>query len=331
MKYVQRSRFLIFNGLLAALLFHSCSRQPEMPVKIDRMEQCLFNLPLDSIAASVPVLERRYGELFDIYNNGVICIGSSSNPEYPEQLTEFITDYHMNLAYKRVMEVYPDLKDVEKGLGKAFYKYSKEFPKRVIPSVYTLLSGFNEKMITSDTFLAVALDNYLGRNEDMYFRLELANYQRYVMDRKYLVSDCMKAWILTEFPYNDSIDNLLTRILYEGKVMYALRQLLPATPDSLIFGFTPDQMRWCRNNTKEMWTYLVEKKMLYSTDYLTINKLISPAPFTALFTTESPGRAVIWLGYKIIESYAKNNKVKLEVLLNDNDYLQILSKAKFKP
>ena len=161
--------------------------------------------------------------------------------------------------------------------------------------------------------------------------MDLPNYLRQVMDRKYMLADCMKYWIYTEFPYNDSIDNVLTNILYEGKVMYALHCLLPSTPDSLIFGYTPDQMRWCRNNNVQMWTFLVDKKMLFSTDYLTISKLIGPAPFCSLFTRESPGRAVIWLGYTIIESYMKNNKVSLEALLVDNDYRKILDKAKFKP
>jgi E3 ubiquitin-protein ligase DOA10 len=80
-----------------------------------------------------------------------------------------------------------------------------------------------------------------------------------------------------------------------------------------------------------MWSFLAEKKLLYSTDQLTINKLTGPAPFTSLFTSESPGRAVIWLGYRIIESYMRNNKVSLEALLEDNDYQQILAKAKFRP
>ena len=324
---------VIFKYLLPAILLFSCScrKQPEIQVKIGRLEQSLFTIPIDSIPASIPHLERQYGELFDLYNNMVICIGSSDNPGYPEELTKFLTDYHMNLAYKRVMEVYPEMKELENGLGRAFYNYQKEFPKRVIPSVYTLISGFNQSIITADTILAIALDKYLGRSEDMYFRLDLANYQRQAMERKYLVPDCMKAWIYTEFPYNDSIDNVLANILYEGKVMYALRQLLPEKPDSLIFGYTPDQMRWCRNNTAQMWTFLVENRMLFATDYLTISKLVSPAPFCALFSRESPGRAVIWLGYRIIESYMKHNPIALEALLQDNDYQQILAKAKFKP
>ncbi|MDR1172754.1 MAG: hypothetical protein LBL24_09895, partial [Bacteroidales bacterium] len=230
----------IFNYPIILLLmvssFQSCRQQPEAPVKIGRLEQSLFTIPIDSIPVSIPRLEQQYGELFDLYSNRVICIGSPKDPGYPEELTRFLTDSYMNRAYKRVMEVYPNLDDLETGLDRAFSNYRKEFPERVIPSVYTLISGFNQQMVTADTILAIALDNYLGKDEEMYLKMGLANYQRHTMDRKYLVPDCMKAWIYTEFPYNDSIDNVLTNILYEGKVMYAMHQLLPETPDSLIFG-----------------------------------------------------------------------------------------------
>jgi hypothetical protein len=328
-----QSLIITYTGILAlgASLFQSCRQQPEVPVKINRLERSLFTIPIDSIPVSIPRLERQYGELFDLYSNRVISIGSPEDTGYAEGLTRFLTDSYMNRAYRRVMEVYPNLNDLETGLGKAFFNYRKEFPERVIPSVYTLISGFNQQMVTADTILAIALDNYLGRDEDMYLRMDLAKYQRHTMDRKYLVSDCMKAWIYTEFTYGDSIDNVLSNIMYEGKVMYAVRQLLPETPDSLIFGYTPGQLRWCRNNTAQMWTFLVEKKMLYSTDYLTISKLTGSAPFCALFTRESPGRAAVWLGYRIITSYMEHNKVSLEALLLDNDYQQILAKAKFKP
>jgi len=330
MKNILHSSFFILHLLLAAFFFQFCHQQPEIPVKIDRMEQTLFTIPIDSITTSIPRLEQQYGELFDLYSSAIIRIGTPRDPEYTDELTRFLTDSFMNLAYKRVMEVYPNLKDIETGLSMAFSNYRKEFPDRVIPSVYTLISGFNESIIVTDTILAIALDRYLGNNEDMYFRLDLPNYLRQVMDRKYLTADCMKSWIYTEFPYNDSINNVLTNILYEGKIMYALHRLLPTTPDSLLFGYTPDQMRWCRNNTAQMWTFLVEKKMLYSTDHFTLNKLIGPAPFCSLFTRESPGRSVIWLGYSIVASYMKNNKLSLEALLEDSDYQKILREAKFK-
>lgn len=315
----------------AIMLLGACRHQPEVPIRIDRMEHALFSIPVDSIADAVPQLRERYAELLDIYSEGVIAIGRTDVPQYVQMLKHFLTDEYMNMAFERVMEIYPDLKELESDLGKAFYNYRKEFPDRVIPHIYTLTSGFNQSMITADTILAIALDKYLGREEDMYYRLEIPTYLRHAMDRKYVATDCVKAWLYTEFPYNDSIDTVLDNIVYEGKIMYALHRLTPETPDSIMLGYTPVQMAWCYENTALMWTFLVEKKMLYMKDDLTLSKLISPAPFSSFFGHESPGRAVAWLGYRIVSAYMKHNRVSLEAMLLNNDSGELLNKARFKP
>ena len=318
--------------LVLMLIVSGCRPSSEdVRIKINRMEQSLFSIPVDSVAVFVPRLQQQYGELLDMYGIGVIGIGASDEAYYSERLTEFLTDSYMHGAYRKVSEMYPDLKDIESGLSGAFTNYRKEFPDRNVPSVYTLISGFNQSMVTADTILGIALDKYLGPDAEAYSLLGLANYQRRTTDRKYIVPDCMRAWISTEFPYNDSIDNALNNILYEGKIVYGIQKMLPDMPDSLIFGYTPEQMRWCENNTRQMWTFLVENKLLYVTDYMTINKLVAPAPFSSLFTRESPGRAAVWLGYRIILSYMKQTNVTLEELLSDDDYQKILAKAKFKP
>ena len=71
----------------------------------------------------------------------------------------------------------------------------------------------------------------------------------------------------------------------------------------LIFGFTTDQMKFCRNNESQMWQYLIENNLLFSTDQFIIRKLTGEAPFTQYFSNESPGRAAVWLGFRIVESY----------------------------
>ena len=47
--------------------------------------------------------------------------------------------------------------------------------------------------------------------------------------------------------------------------------------------------------------------MLFSTDGFLIRKFTGEAPFTSYFTEESPGRAVVWTGFRIIERYMSNN------------------------
>jgi hypothetical protein len=91
-------------------------------------------------------------------------------------------------------------------------------------------------------------------------------------------------------------------------------------------------MKFCRNNESQMWQYLIENDLLFNSDQLTIRKLTGEAPFTSYFTNESPGRAAVWLGFRIVESYMmKNPGVNLGDLMKNTDIQGLLEKAKYNP
>ena len=81
-----------------------------------------------------------------------------------------------------------------------------------------------------------------------------------------------------------------------------------------------------------MWLYLIENKKLYSSDILEIRKLIGPAPYTAYFNNESPGRAVIWNGYKIVSKFvSRNPELSLKEIMLNTSYQDILRDSRYNP
>jgi hypothetical protein len=145
----------------------------------------------------------------------------------------------------------------------------------------------------------------------------------------------MYAWASSEWDYRNigySPDNVMAEMIHEGKLFYFVKCMLPEIKDDLIFGFNPGQLKFCVNNENQMWQYLIEKNLLFSTDQLTKRKLTGEAPFTGYFSKESPGRAAAWIGFRIIESYMRKNKdSRLEDLMINSDYQGILEKAKYNP
>lgn len=339
-------RFCLPAALCIVTVFHSCkpdgpkngnalgpsmAKDEAVDLKIDRFEKDLFAIPFDSVEEKLPALKTKYGPFLDIFaSRRVINIGKTTDPEFPKYLKSFITDRYMFLTYKKVMEVYPDFKGPATELTDAFKKYNELFPERVIPHIYTLISGYNQSVITADTMLGISLDKYLGQNCEYYDNLGLPMYQRRVMTKQHLATDALRGWCYSEFLYDDSAENVLTNLLYEGKIIYLLKELFPEKHDSIIFGYSGKHMDWVKQNIEPMWTFLVERKLVFSTDYMTINKLINPAPFTALFNNESPGRAAIYVGYRIIDSYMRNNHISVPELLADKNYQRILEKSKFQ-
>ena len=97
-------------------------------------------------------------------------------------------------------------------------------------------------------------------------------------------------------------------------------------------GFTSEQMKWCQNNEKQMWTHLVEEKLLFSSDPLNIRKLIEDAPHTTFYTPESPGRAAVWQGMQIVRAFAdRHPKLTLHQLMSQRNYQEILRKSRYNP
>lgn len=305
--------------------------QTKVKIHIDRLEKDLFAVSPDSVPQAIPGLKAKYGEFFDIFNY-VLKLGHWDTPKYPESLKKFVTDYFENLSYNKVIQVYPNIDDITRDFEDAFTTYKTYFPNKRVPRIFTWISGWNQPVVTSDTIMGIGLDMYLGRNCEFYYNLQLPQYIHYTYERKYIVPDCMKMWGKAEFDFKDSATDMISKMLYEAKIQYFVKKILPNTPDSLLYGFSPSQLAWCVNNKKEMWTYLVEHKMFFTTDLMTIRKLTDPAPFTIYFTKESPGRAAVWLGQKIVDAYMKNNpNVSLAQLMQDGDYQKILRKSNFKP
>jgi hypothetical protein len=303
-------------------------------INIKRLEKDLFTLNPSEIKNKIPDLQVKYDGFLRFFGY-VINIGEVSDSTWGDGLVKFCTDKLNNEVYTGTVMVFPEIKNIEKELTQAFNHYRYYFPSKKIPGVFTCITRFNNSMITGDSVLGIGLDKYLGSDCKYYPGLEIYKYQAAKMNPYNIVPDCMYAWASSEWNYKDmgyQKDNALTEILHEAKLLYFVKSMLPEHSDNLIFGFTAGQMKFCRNNEAMMWQYLVEHNLLFSSEQLTKRKLTGEAPFTLYFSKESPGRAAVWLGFRIIESYMINNKnTSLEDIMKNTDIQGILEKARYSP
>jgi hypothetical protein len=265
----------------------------------------------------------------------VINIGEINDSTWSNGLVKFITAKLNNEVYGNTMKVFPDLKNIEKELTLAFRNYRYYFPLKKIPGVFSYISGFNNSIIVGDSVLGIGLDKYLGSGSKYYPGLQIYKYQAAKMNPFNIVPDCMFGWASSEWNYGEmgyQTDNVLTEMIHQGKLLYFVKCMLPEYDENLIFGFTAAQKKFCLNNENQMWQYLVEQNLLFSSDQLTKRKLTGEAPFTSYFSKESPGRAAAWTGFRIIESFMINNRnTSLEDLMKNTDIQGILDKARYNP
>lgn len=328
--------------MLGMLLIVSCRpKRHEIPVPqgklnltILRLDQDLFNLApdTDSIRTALPALREKYGEFLEAYSQYVLQIGKTTDPLYPELLITFLTDRSVFELKQASDSVFADFTPVQRRLEFAWNRFAAFFPGQKPPVLVTVISGLNQSFMATDSMLGISLDKFLGMESLLYRAAMLPLYQRRIMLPARIAPDCIRAWMTSIFPVPDSSPRLLEYMIQEGKIMHQVRQMFPDDPDTLLWGFTQAQLEWCKKNEHQMWTYLVENKKLFVTDAFTIGKFINEGPFTKDFTRESPARAAVWIGYRIVSGYMKRHpQVTPEELMTRVPARDILEGSRYDP
>jgi hypothetical protein len=304
----------------------------EADVRVERFDRALFEADPDSLVVLVERMYEQYGDFFDVFNVHVISIGQASARRYPSYLSMFINDPTNREVYEYTSEVFSSMEGIDRDLSEGFRHYLYHYPDSVLPRVIGYVSRFNQGLFTVGHFVGVGLDQYLGSDCAFYRMMGTPRYLARNKVPERIPVDVMMAWATQLYPYNDSVDNVLNRMIHQGLLAYFVEAMYPGLDDSFRMGFDAGQMHWCRNNEQQMWTYLVEEKLLFSTDAMVIRKLISDAPNTPYYTAESPGRAAVWQGLQIVRAYARRNPgLSLAGIMSVRDYQQLLRESRYHP
>jgi hypothetical protein len=322
------------------LIFFSCkpnrfkvdTSSIEVHLKINRLEQWLFEKDPVSFENNLVKITDGHTDFFSIYTNYVLNIGTPESEGFRENLNFFLTDTVITRVADTSLILFSNIEEIENQLTKGFKHYKYYFPENEIPEIYTCLTGFNQSVFITDNGIGIGLDKYLGSDCVFYTYLGIPQYKTNNMHPQKIVPDLFYSIFMSDYPFMDSLSNLLSNMVYQGKAIYFIKSMCPTLPDSIIMGYTANQINWCKAHEPTMWTYLVENKLLYDTERLTLQRYVGDAPFTATFSDESPGRAGIWLGYKIVLSFMnKNPEVSLNELIALNNAQEILNKSGYYP
>ena len=330
----------VFRLLPLIIILICCQRNPlkvnvsgiDLTLNLKRLDHDIFRITPDNLPQVIPQLRQTYGSFFDAYNENVIALGNPSDSLYPTYLNLFLRDSIRISTKLKIDSVFGDLRGIQKKLEEGFRHYRYYFPIKRIPQLITIISGFNQSVVMTADAIGISLDNYLGADCPFYKRLALPAYKRENMFSAKIPTDVLYAWGISEFEFDETNNNLLSQMIYQGKMIYFLDAMFPDDPDYLKIGFQPEKLEWCQKNEEGMWTYLIEHKLLFTSDRMNIVRFINPAPFTSSFTTDSPGRAGIWVGWQIVRSYMKKHPgITLPNLMVDNDYQKILNDSGYAP
>ena len=308
----------------------SCSRG-KLPVHdtVVRFDKLLLTTSPGSVADSIRTHHQALLPFFRIFNEEIIRIGPDSLTGYADQLSTFTNDALVREVYAEVEKSDAVFQKKYIEIQQALDKWSDITGSRRVDYLVPFLSGFNQSFISLPGLLAIGIDNYLGSDKRYYQDLGIPAYIRINKNPENLVADAVRAWLYSEIPAPEG--GFLERMIYEGKIYYLARKLLPEISEENLFHYSEKQVEWCHQQERAMWKYLAEQKILFSTDRLTTRKFMDEAPFTRDFGNDSPGRAGIWIGYRIVSSYMKTSGLELKSLPGITNAKEILSGSKYHP
>lgn len=331
----------IYLLVIFVFVFAACKRNPlkvdisniDKEVEVVNFDNVLFSLENKDTLKSFVELSNAHPNFFNLYTYRIIKIGGIADDGFGDLMKSFVTDSMIMDVKATTDREFSDYKKLEKQLKKAFKYYSYHFPNKELPTIYTYISGFNQSIVTAENIIGISLDKYLGRDCEYYKRLNnTPQYKVQNMHKNKILSDVAYAWGITEFEDPNSATNLLGNMVQKGKLMYLVDAMLPTVQDSFKIGYTSKQLAWCEMNSAQMWTYLIEKEMLYSSKRMDIIRYINDAPSTSGFPMESPGRAGVWIGWQIVRKYMKKHpEVTLAELMENNEYQKILNDSGYNP
>lgn len=331
--------------VLLLTLFTSCGPEPERsarvvpeahqkkkePMVIRRFDRDLFALKKGYGRQTVDSLNRSYWGFLDRFTGQVINIGDTTNPQYYRALADFLSDPYINAVAHDADSVFRDMSTEEQAFSNAFRAYAYFFPGKKIPRLVAFIGGFNYQVGAWPQELGIGLEFYLGSKHRFYSLLGYPAYKQRLLNRDYLLPDALRGWLSTEFEGPGKAKKFIDQLVYEGKIQYALDQLLPETEDSLRTGYSGKHLSWMQQQEGKIWAYFIERKLLFKPISFDTDKYLNEGPFTPGMPRESPGKIGVWVGRQIVRSYMQNHpEVTLQQLMK-NDASKILSQSGYKP
>lgn len=285
--------------------------------------------------AKLQELRVKYGDFFDLYMHDIrqtMMLETDSSDISVAQ--KFVNDEWIRELYRLSDSVLgKNQKVIEKKVTNALQYYKYYFPNKSIPQFYTFITGLNCSMAIYDKGIAIGIDKYLGSNCSFYNSVNMESYIRKNLNPEKIPADLMRALAEDEFPNAFDEDYLLAKMIQCGRYQYFVKCMLPDEPDTLLWGFSAKQLEFCKKSEGEFWKMFISTdNLLFSTDRMVQKRFLDDGPFTPIFTKESPARVGQWMGFKIVESFMKNNpSVTLEDLFVITSSKEIMSKAKYNP
>lgn len=305
----------------------------QVKINFRRFDYDLFNSDFNQPVAASQQLYQKYGAFFCNFVEYDLMLADCKSDSVGALLKPFVNNRDIRETQDEINKVFNEEKitSLNEQLTACLRRWHHYFPEAVVPEVVYYQSAWNMNISPQDSALGIALDCYLGPQHKITKQLSpeaFPNYKKLNMDEKYIVADAMKGWTAWKFKDFYEKKDMLSELIFYGKLMYLSEALTPDSPDSIMMSWSSSQYEWAKAHEFNSWKNIANEKVMYTTRSAEINKWFSDGPFTgaAGIPQDSPPQLGVWIGWNIIRQYMTSHpEVTPAALLSERDYMKILA------
>jgi hypothetical protein len=306
----------------------------DVPFRLLRFDQDVFALDTTNLEEEMRRLSDKYPDLITLFTETLIRDQTNPNETPQQALKAFLTAPLTRALYDSVQLKYGDLRRLEPQLHNMMRYFRYYFPDRPTPAITTIISEFGVDAFTyGDSLCGIGLDMFLGAESAYYDVPEIFPvYLRRNFTEPHIPARLARTIAQHVVGPPPSGGRLIDYMLHNGKVLHITSSLLPTVPDSLIMGYTREQLSGCVANEAQVWARLLDQNLIYHADYNKFRKLVEPSPNAPIVFTEAPGEIGNWVGWQIVRSYMERHpETSMSTLIQPIEAQKFLEESRYKP
>lgn len=305
-------------------------------------QNCRDSVEPGSITLEVARLERG---LFDSKSQSEVEVFLENNPvfaklfldadEYPSnavlanKLFTLIQNPSIDTLYNEASEAFDDFDDFIGTLEGALGRLQVYYPDVTIPKIQTVVTGLYKDLIITNHHVMIGMDFFIG-SDASYPPQQIPNYILHRYDVEHLPANIIQ-FLSSQYIQPAADDTMLSEMIDHGKSYYLLSKLLPCTPKNVLIGYTPEEWKESEENDAIIWANFIENELLYETNHHMKQKFLGERPNVYEIGDKCPGRIGRWLGWQMVEQYAKNTGTSVQDIMREKEANKIFRLSKYKP
>ena len=308
-----------------------------------RYDHLVRDLDTTDIVSAFDKLYADHPHITRIYFESLINFKGIGQDSFYNNLKDFIHAAPIKTLQSSIDAEYADTRSIENQISNVAKYLKHYFPDYNFPNFYTFITEFgyqtiifkDGKLKDDKDGIGIGLDMYLGDNFN-YKEVDpkdpvFSDYLTRSYNKDHLVRNAAEI-IVADILGRETGKRLLDQMLYNGKKLYLLDQIMPVVSDTIIMEYPQEDMEWVQNNELQIWDYFIKNKLIYETSHLKINKYFNKSPHSPGMPPEAPGRTANYIGWRIISKYmSRYPDTTLPELIAMTDSQKLMELSRYKP